>query len=311
MKKTILLQTILLLAGTACFTTPLAAQGEIYPVAILNFEERGVSVKGQGANVRDLLFAGLIESGGILLVERTELDSILQEAELNLSGNIAPQQATQVGQLTGAKILITGSVFKVENKTYLVAKIIGTETGKVLGKSVSGAEDIGTLSNRLAKQVGKAIVESASQLMPPALDKKSSIARIRELLKGKSLPKVYVNILETHIGRTVADPAAETELIYIYKELGGEVIDKGEGDISGTQYKIVGEGFSEFSTRIKNLVSVKARLEVKVLDKKGEVVAIDRQTTVKVDLNEILAGKAALQEASMMIAERLIPKLAK
>jgi threonine synthase len=69
---------------------------------------------------------------------------------------------------------------------------------------------------------------------------------------------------------------------------------------------------AEFATRHGNLVSVKARLEVKVVDRKsGRVVAIDRQTHVAVDLVEQIAGKQALQEAAADIAERLLPKIIK
>jgi ribosome maturation factor RimP len=61
-----------------------------------------------------------------------------------------------------------------------------------------------------------------------------------------------------------------------------------------------------------NLVSVKARLEVKAVDQaSGKIVAVDRQTTVAVDLTEQIAAKTALQQASAAIAERLLPKLVK
>ena len=44
---------------------------------------------------------------------------------------------------------------------------------------------------------------------------------------------------------------------------------------------------------------------------KDSLVLVDRQTAVVVDLSEQLAGKAALQEAAAVIAERLLPKLVK
>jgi hypothetical protein len=75
---------------------------------------------------------------------------------------------------------------------------------------------------------------------------------------------------------------------------------------------IEGEGFSEFGLRRGNLVSVKARVEIKAIDRKsGEVLAIDRETAVEVDLTEQIAGKKALQNAAARIAERLLPKLVK
>ena len=308
MKRAGLLR-VLTLVTVLAWAAPALAVEEVYPVAVLSFQEQGAGMSGQGSDVRDLLFAGLVENEKLLLVDRAELDRLLQEMELNLSGNVAPQQAIQIGQLTGAKIMITGSVFKVSNKTYIVAKIIGTETGKVLGKSVNGTDNLDILADKLAKEIGRAIVASASDLMPPSVDKEFALAKIREQLRGRSLPEVYIDISERHVGQAAADPAAETEFMYLYKQLGGTVIDKNAGDVSRAKYKITGEGFSEFATRTRGLVSVKARLEVKVLNTNGEVVASDRQTTVKVDLNELLAGQAALQDAASSIAERIIPKL--
>ena len=59
-----------------------------------------------------------------------------------------------------------------------------------------------------------------------------------------------------------------------------------------------------------NLIPVKARIEVKAVDQaSGKIVAIDRQTTVAVDLAEQIAAKNALQEAGAVLAERLLPKI--
>ena len=49
---------------------------------------------------------------------------------------------------------------------------------------------------------------------------------------------------------------------------------------------------------------------MKAIDRRtGRVLAVDRQTTVALDLTEIIAGKTALQEAAAKIAERMLPKL--
>jgi len=113
----------------------------VYPMAIFPFVERGSCVKGYGEKAADILFAKLAARSELILVERAEIKRILGETELNLSGIVTPAQATKVGKLTGAKILLTGSVFEVDKKLYVVAKIIGTETSRVLGKSVVGRID--------------------------------------------------------------------------------------------------------------------------------------------------------------------------
>ena len=82
---------------------------------------------------------------------------MVEEQELNLSGAIKPGEATRVGQLTGAKLLITGSVVQVDKSIYLVAKVIGTETSRVAGASVRGKanDDLGPLADVLRDLVGR------------------------------------------------------------------------------------------------------------------------------------------------------------
>ena len=69
---------------------------DVYPTAILNFQERGSGVKGFGAKVRDLLFASLAANPDLYLVERDDLKKALKEQELNLSGAVKSSNAVQV-----------------------------------------------------------------------------------------------------------------------------------------------------------------------------------------------------------------------
>ena len=89
------------------------------------------------------------------------------------------------------------------------------------------------------------------------------------------------------------------------------MIDPKTGDESDADYLITGEGMSELATRRGGLVSVRARVEVKIVHRKsGEIVAIDRQMTRTTDATELIAGKDALQQAAATIAERILPKVA-
>lgn len=285
---------------------------QVYPLAIFAFEERGSGVKGLGSKVADLLFAGLVTNDNLYLVERQELNKILEEQGLSLSGAVKADAATKVGQLTGAKILVTGSVFEISNKIYIVAKIIGTETSKVFGESVKGKlkDELDALVEDLSGRVAKKIIDRGGKLVADPVTRKDRLAALKKKLGKGKRPSVYIQVSERHVGRITIDPAAETELALYCTELGFEVIDSKEGDKSHADVLLIGEGFSEFAGRRGNLISVKARLEVKAVERKtGRVLAIDRQVTVVVDLTEQIAGKTALQDASANIAERLLPKI--
>lgn len=292
------------------------------PVAILPFRERGEEVKGLSAQASDLLFASLSKDAAIWLVDREDLRTTLSEQELTLSGAVNPEEAIKIGQITGAKILVTGSIFQADNSLYMVAKIIGTETTRVLGVSAKGALNDGVeeVTKQVATDIAKAIKENSSQLVAAVVEKSDRIKTLKGKFGDAKLPPVLVTITEQHLVpviqqrmiRRPIDPAAETEMVLFCTETGFPVFDSNLGNKNQAKFLIQGEAISEFATRRGNLVSAKARLEVKVIDRaSGKIIATDRQTSVAVDLADQIAEKTALQEASADIAERLLPKIVK
>jgi TolB-like protein len=286
---------------------------EIYPAAIFAFEERGAGVRDFGAKVSDILFAKLAVRPEIYLVDRSDLKKILSELELNISGVVKPSEANKIGQMTGAKILISGSVIQVDKKTYLVAKVVGTETSRVLAASVDGktADEFAPLVEKLAEQVAEIITKKGDQLVAKTVTKADRMAALKKNLKGER-PVLWVKIAERHIGAAKIDPAAETEIGRFAKETGFSLIDPEEGLRAKADILIVGEAFSETAARHGNLISVKARVELKAIDRKTDkIIAVDRQTALVIDLTENIASKAAIEEAAAMLAERMLPKLTK
>jgi TolB-like protein len=282
--------------------------------------DRGDEVKGLGVQASDLLFANLSKEASLWLVDREDLRATLSEQELNMSGVVNPQQAVKLGQITGAKIILTGSVFQTGNSLYLVAKVIGTETTRVLGVSAKGAvaDGIDAIAKTAAADIAKTIKENSSQLVAEEITNSDRIKALKQKLGDAKLPAVLITITEQHLVpislqgeiRRPIDPAAETEMLKFCTEAGFPVIDSHAGLKNQAQFLIQGEAISEFATRRGNLISAKARLEVKVIDRAtGKIVATDRQTSVAVDLADQIAEKSALQEASAEIAERLLPKL--
>jgi hypothetical protein len=100
--------------------------------------------------------------------------------------------------------------------------------------------------------------------------------------------------------------------MHYLKETGFTVLDPETGLKSKADVLILGEAFSEHAARNGGLVSVKARVELRAVDRKTDkVLFADRQTAVNVDLSEQIAGKAALEQAAAALAERVLPRLVK
>jgi TolB-like protein len=286
----------------------------VYPTALFPFAERGSAVKEFGAKVSDILFAKLVAKPELYLVDRAELKKTLEEQALNLSGVVKSGEATQVGQLTGAKLLVTGSVFQVDKRLYLIAKVIGTETSRVAGASVDGkvTDELAPLVEKLADALAETIAKQADKLVAKPASSTDRLAALKQKLKKGGRPVLFVRIPERHVGQLVFDPAAQTEVLRFCRGTGFEIIDAEEGSQGKADVLLTGEGISELAGRVGNLVSVKARVELKAVDRKsGKGLAADRQTAVVVDLTEQIAGKSALQQAAAAIAERMLPRLVK
>jgi hypothetical protein len=304
-----LLIALLALAGSSAVR---AAEPEVLTVAVFDFESKDESVRDLGPKIATIVNATLSAEPSVITVERAELEKVLGEQELGLSGTVSSETATKVGQLTGAKVLVTGRVFKVDKDTMIVAKVIGTETSRVYGEMVKGGANtsIADLSTELAAKIGKTVGEKGGTLVAKVETPEERLERIKKSLKSDKRPVLSVQITERHFNGPTIDPAAETELGKIAGDCGFKLADV-KSDLKA-DIEITGEALSEFGMRKGNLVSCKARVEIKVRERaSGNLLFVDRQTSVAVDLTEQVAAKTALQKAAAELAERVLPKLTK
>ena len=304
-----MIKSALIAALTLSLANALAAD-QVYNVAVLDFDSSDAPIQGLGDQVATLVSANLSAQPQIMTVDRADLKKILSEQELGLSGTVAADSAAKVGQLTGAKVLITGRVFQTGDQMILVSKTIGTETSRVYGEIVSGPANapITDLSAQLAQKIAADIAAKGEALVATVESREERIAKIKNELGSQKLPSVAVKISEQHFGQYVIDPAAETELSVILQQCGFTVVD--DASTNRPDIEITGEALSEYGMRKGNLVSCRARIEIKARNAaSGAVLDVDRQTSVAVDLAEHIAAKTALQNGMDDLAERVVPKL--
>jgi hypothetical protein len=166
------------------------------------------------------------------------------------------------------------------------------------------------LSSSLAKKIAADVSEKGGSLVARVETLDERIARLKKALDGKKLPVVSVKISERHYGPHIIDPAAETELSLILQQCGFTLVDGGSTNKAAVE--ISGEAFSAYGMQKGSLISCKSRVEIKARDAAtGNLLAVDRQTSIGVDVAEQTSAKTALQNAADLLAERLIPKLAR
>lgn len=294
--------------GTAVCQSPVVQQ--THPMALLPFAERGREVTGLGQKVNDLLFAKLVSDPDLFLVDRQELDDVITETELNVSGLVRPDQAIRLAQMTGAKLLVTGSVFEVDQSLHLIARVIGTETTRIKGVAVHADIDspLVELVDQLANELTQAIQKHSVDLVASPAAEDNRLDELIRLWQNEAAVTVSLAITERHVSGTDFDPAAETAMAAVLEKCGVNILT---GDRRGrVDYEITGQAISEFATRTKGLVSVKARVEIKVIDARtGERFSSDHQTRIEVGLAEQLTGKSALRHCGEELAIRLLSRL--
>lgn len=113
MRQSVLIGLILLF-GLQAFAGDL--QGLKKRIAVIDFEDRSGWGHNIGSGLADMLVTELVKSKQFMVIEREELNQILEEQGLGMSGAVTPQSAAQVGKLLGVEMMVTGSVSEFGEK---------------------------------------------------------------------------------------------------------------------------------------------------------------------------------------------------
>ena len=114
-------------------TTAQLAEGK-QTVAILDFEGRGIN-QMEAATLTDRLMSEMVATNAVIMVERNQMNEILQEQGLQQSGCTSSECAAEVGALLGVQNMVSGSFGKLGNTYTVDAKMFSVETGATIRSS--------------------------------------------------------------------------------------------------------------------------------------------------------------------------------
>ena len=108
-----------------------------------------ISLDTQTAEVDEETAAGIIvfvenafvNVGKVRVVERKNIEEILTEYEFQSTGLIDENTAIEIGKLSGADIIVIGSINRVGGIFYLNIKLIDVKTGEIIGSNIARAKD--------------------------------------------------------------------------------------------------------------------------------------------------------------------------
>ncbi|HEX3553613.1 MAG TPA: CsgG/HfaB family protein [Thermoanaerobaculia bacterium] len=138
-----------------------AASGEKPRIAVLEFKNKADNqwwYHGGAAAAQDVFVTELVKSGKFRVVDREQLDAMMQEKHLTQSGDIDPKTAMKLGKILGLNYLLTGAVTEYGNTDVsgggggvsagkrkfvaaLNARLINASTGEVVWADEASQEE--------------------------------------------------------------------------------------------------------------------------------------------------------------------------
>jgi curli biogenesis system outer membrane secretion channel CsgG len=167
MKRAITLSLCVAMLAIVLAPMAQAASSDKPRIAVLEFKNKADNqwwYSGGAEAAQDVFVTELVKSGKFRVVEREQLEALMQEKNLTLSGDVDPKTAVKVGKLLGVNYLLTGAVTEygsagtgvdtpgvrgipgvsVGKKSFVAAlnaRLIDTSTGEIVWADEARGED--------------------------------------------------------------------------------------------------------------------------------------------------------------------------
>ncbi len=176
-----------------------ADKGSKPRLAVLEFKNKADNqwwYSGGAEAAQDVFVTELVKSGKYRVVEREQLEALMREKNLTLSGDVDPSTAVRVGKLLGVNYLLTGAVTEYGNTDVggggfgvsagkrkfvaaMNARLIDTSTGEIVWADEARAEEAsikvsvfgvggGVDDNRMFDKVLKPVIQQLTASLKAA-----------------------------------------------------------------------------------------------------------------------------------------------
>lgn len=127
-------------------------------IAVLDFEVIGdkLETTDMGAILSEWFITSIVKSGRFDVVERAMLQKIISEQKLSSTGLIDEDSATKLGKLLGVKVIISGSVLKMQDSIEINSRVISVESGSIIAADNirgSASNDLHLLVDELTAKI--------------------------------------------------------------------------------------------------------------------------------------------------------------
>ncbi len=119
-------------------------------IGVVELEQQNdIGLENAGKIIAEIIVADLVTINKYDVLERVLLAKVVQEQTLGLTGIINSDTAPKIGELYGVQGIVTGSFMKVGKNISISARLINTETGKIISASKVKFEGLELLEPQL------------------------------------------------------------------------------------------------------------------------------------------------------------------
>lgn len=197
----------------------MAAAGDT--LAVIYFKNEGnPELAPLRVGLAQMLITDLQPTEGLTVVERQEVQAILDELQLGHDGYVDKDTAVKIGKLIGARYILMGGYFELVGTLRIDARLVEVETGKIVhAHGVNGAATgFLELEKDLAADLTAHFTGTTKAVQPSEPAGKGAGTTPKRRTRGEDAPAGETKLVE-HDGDTVKAALAYSEgLMFLDKK---------------------------------------------------------------------------------------------
>jgi len=116
------------------------------PVAVMDFDAKAISAS-DACTVSEFVRTDMVNVAKYDIVDRKNMEVILAEQNFQMTGCTDSECAVKIGKMLNVKYIVLGTVSKIGDMYYIIARIVDVSTGKILSSVEKNANNINDLRN--------------------------------------------------------------------------------------------------------------------------------------------------------------------
>ncbi|MFA5779690.1 MAG: CsgG/HfaB family protein [Elusimicrobiota bacterium] len=130
---------------------------EIKTIAVIDFGSQNTSAS-DASIISNFLRRELVKKECFQVVDKTNMQKILEEQKFQYSGVTDQQYAVKIGKILNVQLMVIGVYSKLEEMSYITANIVDVETGEIIISEkmrFENIKDVDRTVEKLADQLAK------------------------------------------------------------------------------------------------------------------------------------------------------------